>query len=183
MDAVFNARIAIRLGMGAVALSLALSPAAARAQAPWPSFLHELKSMQPHTLPQTADPAEVVKSRIVYQSQRIAKCSSGSCQAAFATLGTKQRLELQSIACFIEVDSGQVTGASVSFQASPGHPFLLFLKVDSPLKDGIHAAYTFGQQTGLFVPAGKTLVMFVGYTGSAPNGALCDIFGQMVTLQ
>jgi hypothetical protein len=167
--------VCIRGSVWAAVLAVALSTQAALGQ----SAQSNMKNGGSNT-PQGAQPPEVVKSRVIYQQQVIAPCNGGLCQAGFLTLPEKTRLEIQFVACAIDVTGGVLTQAFLDTSVS-SIVYTLPLRADPPIKNGAHLFYTFGQPTGFFVQPNHGLGVFMHYTGTT-SAAFCDIFGQMVTL-
>lgn len=131
--------------------------------------------------------AAVEQSRVLYQSQRTMKCSTGSnalCIGQFATLSAKQRIELQHVSCIVQVNGGVAKAAVAFYHPSSGGDFNLPLGLGFQSTTGGETFYTFQQATSMYVPPTKTLFIFIAFGGTTVEvNASCEIFGQFVTLK
>jgi hypothetical protein len=124
------------------------------------------------------------RSRVPYEAQVLFgsfSCSGGWCKAKFLKVAANRRFEVKSMACAFTTN-GKFIDAQAEYQNASGTTMYLPLASEWQRANGSNTNATFGKQTNLFVPAGRTLLAVVHITGSL-IGAHCQAFGDMVTLK
>jgi hypothetical protein len=132
---------------------------------------------------ESADPAAVELSRVLYQRQAFLQCQDGQCISKFAPVGANQRLELQHVSCGLESSGGGGYLALAEYSPKPTTTFQLLLGLASQgTKNGGDTFSVYQQDTSMYVLAKATVVVEIFYNGTAV-ASNCQIFGQMVTLK